>query len=104
MIKTKADGCSVFFKLVTFRAEHFILITMPGVSASVDDVVVVQEAKRKEIEKKLEDKARQEKEAIIKEKHDLKSQQRLARIKIRRLEQKMELAEIVSLCLNVAIS
>lgn len=103
MIKTKADGCSVFFKLVTFRAEHFILITMPGGSASVDDVVV-QEAKRKEIEKKLEDKARQEKEAIIKEKHDLKSQQRLARIKIRRLEQKMELAEIVSLCLNVAIS
>ncbi|XP_062574587.1 pinin-like [Saccostrea cucullata] len=53
-----------------------------------------RETHRKEIEKKLEDKFKQEKEEIIKERRQLFEERKHQQAKIQRLEQKMELVDM----------
>lgn len=58
---------------------------------------LLKETHRKEIEKKLEDKFKQEKEEIIKERKQLFEERKNQQAKIQRLEQKMELVEMVNI-------
>lgn len=58
-------------------------------------MIFLKETHRKEIEKKLEEKFKQEKEEIIKERKQLFEERKNHQAKIQRLEQKMELVEMV---------
>lgn len=55
-----------------------------------------QEEQRKEIEHKLEEKAKQEKEELQKERRQLFLDRRHRQAKVKMIEQKMEIAKIVS--------
>ena len=59
-------------------------------------MTLFQEEQRKEIEKKLEEKFKQEKEDIIRERRQLFQARKQKQLKIRLIEQKMELVHNVS--------
>lgn len=63
---------------------------------SVMTQIFSQEEQRKEIEKKLEEKFKQEKEDIIRERRQLFQARKQKQLKIKLIEQKMELAHNVS--------
>ena len=55
-----------------------------------------QEDQRKQIENKLEEKAKEEKEEIIQERRQLFQERRQTQAKLRKIEQKIEIVETVS--------
>ena len=81
------------------RAVLFILVHVRLVDlGSYCLVMCQQEKQRKEVERKLEVKARQEKEELRKEKQTLFLERKHKQLQLKKLQQKIELVEIVSNC------
>ncbi|ELU07652.1 hypothetical protein CAPTEDRAFT_135392 [Capitella teleta] len=78
------------------RMFGLLLGTLQSFQSEEDKVRGNKEAKRKAIEQKLDDKAKQEKEDLRKEKQQLFNERRLKKQHLRRLGDKVELVAIVS--------